>query len=105
MSVLYSGPYLTFRNSEFATSLLTECDFKDGMVKGVPPGTKVAHKFGEWNNQAGKELHEIAIVYCNDMPYLLTVMTKGKDIHKMCDVLARLSHVTYQEMSHREPNS
>jgi len=47
MSVLYDGGYLTIPASEYAISLLSESDFKLGIVKQLPPSLKVAHKFGE----------------------------------------------------------
>ena len=92
---LYNTAYLTINSSEYATSLLSECNFKDGLLKGLPEGEQVAHKFGEWSDGVGYELHESGIVYLNHEPYLITVMTAGPDIHKLADVIGDLSKITY----------
>jgi len=47
MKTLFNSSYLTPQYSEFALSLLGDCSFKEGFAKGLPVGTKVAHKFGE----------------------------------------------------------
>ena len=56
--VLYNGSYLNRDNSEFALELLQGCDFKLGMIKGVPVNTIVAHKFGEMGDSTSRQLHE-----------------------------------------------
>jgi hypothetical protein len=92
---LYNGSYLNFDNSDYALSLLSQCDFTDGIVKGIPPNTKVAHKFGEKGNQNSHGFHETGIVYINYNPYLITVMTEGKDQTKLPKVLQEISSVVY----------
>lgn len=39
MKAIYNAAYLTINDSENAAELLTQCDFKDGIVKSLPPGT------------------------------------------------------------------
>lgn len=98
MSAIYNAAYLTIKDSELAAELLIQSDFNQGIVKGLPPGTVVAHKFGEAGNDIEKQLHESAIVYLNDEPYLLTIMTKGRDNQKLAALIAEISQVIYFEM-------
>lgn len=88
---LYNSSYLDPEQSEFALSLLSQTEFKDGFVKGLPPGTKVAHKFGEWDNGVDFELHESGIFYWEGKGYLMTVMTRGKDRAKLPNVISNLA--------------
>lgn len=99
LKVLYDGSYLTIRNSDYATTLLTETDFKQGLVSGLPATIKVAHKFGEAGDGQIFQLHETAIVYLDKSPYLITVMTKGKDIMKLPKVLSSISALVYNNMA------
>jgi beta-lactamase class A len=82
MEALFNATYLTIKNSEYAVSLLTKSDYEDGIRKGIPVGNlRIAHKFGESGTNVNKQLHESAIFYINNEPYLITVMTKGnKDV-------------------------
>jgi beta-lactamase class A len=97
-SIINAG-YLTINNSEFAAELLGQSDFKDGIVKGIPANTKIAHKFGESGNQTEKQLHESAIVYIGKKGYLITVMTKGKDIKILSNLIGDISRTVYNDVS------
>ena len=104
--VLYYATYISKANSERAMELLSECDFKDGMLKELPANLKVAHKFGEWgDNRIGlHELHEAGVVYLNNKPYLLTVMTKGSNTKDLSTVITRVSKLVYDEFSAPDAN-
>ena len=95
---LYNASYLNTENSEFATELLSKCDFKDGILKGLPSDIRVAHKFGEAGDAKEVQLHESALVYINNNPYLLTVMTKGKDLTQLPKVISDISEKVYRNM-------
>lgn len=99
MRAIYNAGYLNVEDSEFAGQLLSQCDFKEGIVKGLPANTRIAHKFGESGNQTQKQLHESAIVYLNSKPYLLTIMTRGTDNKKLSQLLGELSQVVYSDMA------
>jgi beta-lactamase class A len=99
MRILYNSSYLSDKHSEFATELLGKCNFKDGLVGGLPTEIKVAHKFGESGDPIEKQLSETAIVYFNDTPYILTVMLKGKDYKNLPDVIKQISSTVYQSMA------
>ncbi len=99
MEALYNASYLTIPASEFATSLLAQCNFKDGLVKGLPDNVKIAHKFGEAGSQQLHQLHETGIVYLNNTAYLITVMTKGTDLQKLTQTISEISKITYARMN------
>jgi beta-lactamase class A len=98
IEALFDAGYLSMKNSEYAMSLLAECDFKLGFVKGIPGSTKIAHKFGESGTNDAPELHESAVVYLNNDPYVLTLMTRGKDRTKMTEVLSAVSSCVFNHM-------
>jgi len=94
--VLYNGTFLSPAMSEKAIEILMMCDFDQGMKAGLPPGTKIAHKFGEWGNREGNhELHEMGIIYLGSKPYLLTIMTSGKEVEKLKPTLSILTRQTH----------
>jgi len=95
---LYNASYLTIPASEFATSLLAESTFKDGLAKGLPSNIKIAHKFGEWGDGHTFELHESGIIYLDNNPYLITVMTRGNDFAKLSNVIGDISKLTYEKL-------
>ncbi len=102
--VLYNASYLSRSSSEYALGLLSECDFKEGMVKELPSNIAVAHKFGEWGNN---KLHihvlsESGIVYYHDKPYLLTVMTKGPNVKDLGPEISKISKLTFDFISSLE---
>jgi hypothetical protein len=96
---LFNAGYLSIANSEYAVKLLTECDFKEGFLKGLPAGTPVAHKFGEWGDGGVQhELHESGIIYLDGEAYILTVMTSGKNIQDLTKTIQEITQVFYQEI-------
>ena len=102
MRIIYNVGYLTMEDSEFAAELLTQCDFKDGIVKGIPKNIKLSHKFGESGNQIEKQLHETAIVFLEGKPYLLTIMTKGKNNNTLCKLIAEISNAVYVDVNNQQ---
>jgi beta-lactamase class A len=99
--VLYNASYLSRSASESALQLLSECDFKEGMVKELPSDIAVAHKFGEWGNNKLRVhvLSESGIVYLNDRPYMLTVMTRGSNVKDLGPEISKISKMTYDFIS------
>ncbi len=100
LRILYNASYLDRDYSERALDLLSSTDFNTGIVAGVPEGTVVAHKFGEYEDpgQTIAELHDCGIVYHPTNPYLLCVMTRGTaevDVHDLEKVLKTTSQAMY----------
>ena len=98
MRTLYNSSYLNKEDSEYATELLGRCNFKEGLVSGIPSSITIAHKFGESGNLSEQQLHESGIIYLNNNPYVLTVMTKGKEYKKLPEVIKEISSIVYQSM-------
>ncbi len=99
--VLYNATYLTNDLSEQALTLLSETDYKNGLVAGVPDGMIVAHKFGQVSLRRDviieEELHDCGIIYHPRNPYFLCVMTKSfSTIPNIENVIKRISTATYQ---------
>ncbi len=99
LRVLYDEGYLTTPASEYAISLLAECDFKYGITRELPSAIKVAHKFGEAKDGELRELHESAIIYLYKRPYLLTIMTRGQDVKKLAETISHISKMVYNKMA------
>jgi beta-lactamase class A len=98
---LYNGSYLNFKNSEECLSLLSKTEFKDGIISGLPANCVVCHKFGEGGPTSEPNFSEGAIVYCGRTPYIISIMTKGKDMKLLPAVSAEISKKVYQVMSLR----
>lgn len=104
MRAIFNAAYLSIDDSEYAAELLTKCDFKDGIVKGLPAGTIVAHKFGESGDLSEKQLHESAFVYLKGKTYLITVMTKGKENKKLAQLISEISQAVYLNFQNNSNN-
>lgn len=101
--VLYNSSYLSRIYSETILSLLTESAYTDGLTGGVPEQIEVAHKYGVLNNTANKnsQLHDCGIIYEPSKPYILCVMSKGKDQEKLTLVIQEVSKLVYEEVSQK----
>ncbi|MBI5099407.1 MAG: serine hydrolase [Nitrospirae bacterium] len=99
--ILYNSSYLNREMSERALNYLTRSTFSDGIVAGVPSGTKVAHKFGEKtdeHNPQTKYLSDCGIVYYPQHPYLLCVMTTGKQFDELGGIIQKISREVYNDV-------
>lgn len=103
--VLYNGTYLSRELSEKALALLDQDAFQGGIAAGVPRDVKTADKFGDrffpgaTDLANAWELHDCGIVYHPQHPYLLCVMTAGKDSSLLTGVISSISQLIYQETS------
>ena len=95
--VLFNATYLNHDDSEHILKILSKSTFHSGLVAGLPVGTIVAHKFGEHANADGSspELQDCGIVYTKGPPYLICVMTQGKDFDTLASIIATLSKIAY----------
>ena len=95
--VLYNGTYLHPQYSELGLRLLTTSTFKEGLKKGVDSTIVMAHKFGERIIGDKVQFHEFGIVYINNDPYLIGIMTKGSSLKQLIEIVAEISRITYLE--------
>ncbi|MEK7612180.1 MAG: serine hydrolase [Patescibacteria group bacterium] len=102
--VLYGATYLNQEMSELALKLLSETDFREGIVAGVPENITIAHKFGarsssqESHGKIIHELHDCGIIYYPKHPYLLCVMTQGEDFNSLAKTVQEISRIAYASL-------
>jgi beta-lactamase class A len=99
MRVLYNASYLNDKNSLYAITLLRKCNFNEGILSSIPSTVNVAHKFGEAGNLSEEQFSETALIYLENNPYVLTIMTNGKDYKQLPKVIKDISGIVYQYMS------
>ncbi len=104
LRVLFNSTYLSEKNSEKALMILSKAKFADGLVARLPKGIVVAHKFGEYANGSdyqidSVELHDCGIIYAPKNPYLLCVMTRGKEIKNLKTTISEISKIVYDQIS------
>ena len=110
LRVLYGSSYLNEEHSELLLEMLSKSSFKDGLVGGVPGNVRVAHKFGvyevtETANQkekTGQQLHDCGVVYHPEHPYIICLMTKGKNQEILFKIIANVSRVVYESQSNED---
>lgn len=108
--VLYNTTYLTLAYSERALKLLSQTTYTDGLVAGVPPGTTVAHKYGEHvfsenGTATGLELSDCGIIYYPAHPYLLCVMTRAKEASAASALIEKISKAVYDAVAEKYPTA
>lgn len=98
MRVLYNSSYTNQTLSEFALQLLTDTKFNEGIKKAIPDSIIIAHKFGErgYQNTTFQEIHETAIIYIDNNPILLTIMTSGNDQSYQTQLIASIAKSCYE---------
>lgn len=98
--ILYNASYLDKAMSQKALEYLIAGDFNRGLVAGVPPGTVVAHKFGERSffDSKTKQLHDCGVVYHPSQHYVLCVMSRGDDFDRLSSVIRDVSALVYKEV-------
>ena len=99
--ILYNSSYLAQDSSEKALDLLSKVDFSEGLRAGVPRNILVANKFGERAINNKKQLHDCGIIYFNDHPYLLCIMSRGTDFAQLAESISRVSRVVYKQVENQ----
>lgn len=102
--ILYNASYLNEQMSEYALKMLTEVDFRDGIVAEIPPDVKVAHKFGERGLKDSVQIHDCGIVYAPNYPYLICIMTRGSNIAENEELIAETSRIIFKEVIENKDN-
>jgi hypothetical protein len=99
--ILYNAAYLNREMSEKALQLLSMQDFPLGIVAGVPKGIRVAAKFGEIVPESKNQdiqLHEFGIVYHPKSPYIIGIMTQGRDFAAQTAIIQEISKMIYSNV-------
>lgn len=107
--LLYNASYLNIEQSENILNLLSQSTFSGGIVAGVPSNIKIAHKFGEatqvdqeTQQLVKRELHDCGIVYSKNNPYILCIMTEGKDFDSLKNIIKSISKIIWDTNSSEE---
>lgn len=97
--ILYNSSYLNREYSEKSLKLLSEVEFKKGLVAGIP-NEKIAHKFGEryYQDSDEKQLHDCGIVYLKSNPYLICIMTRGSSFEQLSEVIKDISAIIHADI-------
>lgn len=100
LRILYNSEYLSANSSNQALDLMTKATFTEGLTKYLPENVLVAHKYGvrTYPKTNEKQLHNCGIVYKKSSPYILCVMTKGKDLKKQAELMASISQKVYKNL-------
>jgi beta-lactamase class A len=103
--VLYNGGYIHRQHSELILKLMNESSFKDGILASLGEGAMASTKFGESKKGDMHQIHETGIVYVNNTAYLITIMTEGKDVAKLPEVIKIISKNVFDKMSNINNNA
>ncbi len=99
--ILYNASYLSKENSDKALQYLAKSQFATGLREGVPQSIEIAHKFGERFTEDKMQLHDCGVVYYPQNPYLLCVMTEGRDFGDLSLTISLISEAVYEEVDSR----
>lgn len=102
--ILYNASYLNQYMSEKALLLLSQVEFKDALVAGVPKNIEISHKFGERKYLDSNEIqfHDCGIIYLPKNPYLLCIMTKTtKNMNQAINIIKQISQKVYQNINNQ----
>jgi len=99
--ILFNASYLNKEMSEKALEMLSRTNFTKGIPGKLPKDILVSHKFGErgFQDSSKKQLHDCGIVYINNNPYLICIMTKGDDFDTLINVIADISEIVYKKIA------
>lgn len=98
-NAIYNAANLSPEYADYAADLLSNCSFEEGFFKGFPSETRMWHKFGQWKSKdSDHELHESGIVHIKGNPYLITIMTRGKDTDKLAEAIQEICRKIYDEI-------
>lgn len=90
---LYYSTFLSAYYSEIALELTIDKEY-NLISERVPSNVVVAHKFGIIENEG--VLHDCGIVYHQNNPYFLCIMTKDLDLSKSVKLIPKLSKDVYE---------
>jgi len=91
--ILFNSTYLTREMSESALYIMSLSHFDGGIVRGVGPDVTVAHKFGERDIDGVKQLHDCGIMYFENNPSLICIMTRGGKFDDLETVIADVTKI------------
>ena len=101
--MLYNSSLLAPTPSEKILKILSQSMPLGGLRDGVPKEIKLAHKYGERIIKENEyQLHDCGIAYYPHNPYLLCIMTRGRDLNELHKIIAEISRRVYREFDSRK---
>lgn len=97
--ILYNSTYLEPDQSDLALQILTASKFSQGLDSGIDAPHPIAHKFGERTIGDLRQFHDCGIVYYPGRPYLLCVMTRGKEMVDLMGVVAGITRIVHDSVT------
>lgn len=97
--VLYNASYIRPELSEVGLKLLITSTFSEGLRKGIDPSIPLAHKFGERIIGNKAQLHEFGVVFIENDPYLIGVMSSGSNLQQLTNIVAEISRLVFDDYS------
>lgn len=107
--VLFNSSYLNRDMSEKALGILSQVEYKNGLVSGVPSDILVAHKFGERSKgdlalggillTGEVQLHDCGVIYYPNRPYILCIMTRGNNFENQQNSIKDISNFFYNKIA------
>lgn len=89
---VYNSTFLSPEFSEYAADLMAHSAFDKGLSAGLPEGSKLWSKFGEWRHLGFEnELHEAGVIQIDNRPYLVVIMTKGKETAGLAAIIEKIA--------------
>lgn len=101
--ILYNATYISKENSNELLSLLVSSSYKNALMSKIPPDMKVAHKYGLYNDSQNNfySLHDCGVFYVKEDPYILCVMTKGRNVEDLENFIGNISEKVFEYQSTR----
>lgn len=101
LKALYFSSVLEKENSNEILNYLTQSEFNNKLVAGIPNNIKVAHKIGEYkDDKGGKAYMDCGIVYVPKRPYVLCMVSLSEE-----DVanqrMSKLSKTVYEFVANK----
>ena len=97
--ILFNSSYLEREYSEKALKLLSQTDYNEALVAGVPGNVVTSHKFGEAGTLSEeRQLHDCGIVYYPNHPYLICIMTRGYSPSSLKESIKEISQFTFDRV-------
>lgn len=99
LNVLYNASYLNRDDSQWALRILSKSTYNKSITRTLPEQILVAHKYGISEVHDKVYLGEGGIFYSDVSPYMLVVMTKGKNQFKQSDMISEISDLVFKTLN------
>lgn len=97
--ILFNASYVNKEYSEKTLEILTHTEFNRGLTAFLPKDIVVAHKFGIRSDNGVNQLHDCGIVYYPEHPYLICIMSRGRNFDDLASAIAQISEFVFEEVN------